>query len=167
MKKILLISAAVCILCIFIIIHTTVFSKDDEYRILYKDIDIQVDIPKNAVVLKETDNYQSVDYLGSVDGEYFGIIQISSEDSQEFIYRAQQTGSWLTLPITPEIESIYFLPENFPTTLGNGIYYFRDRYIENFAEDKDIPINDRYSNNITFAVFNTDTNILYLFYYDS
>ena len=49
----------------------------------------------------------------------------------------------------------------------NGIYYFKDRFAENYPEEADTNINDRAAYNITFALFDLDTNKLYIYKLDT
>ncbi|MCC3866888.1 hypothetical protein [Terrisporobacter mayombei] len=49
-----------------------------------------------------------------------------------------------------------------PRDIKNGIYYFRDRYAENYPEEADIDINERWSYNFTVAIFDLDKNKLYI-----
>ena len=49
----------------------------------------------------------------------------------------------------------------------NGIYYFKDRFAENYPEEADTNINDRAAYNITFAIFDLDTNKLYIYKLDT
>lgn len=59
------------------------------------------------------------------------------------------------------------LPDyNIPKT-KNGIYYFKDRFAENYPEEADTNINDRAAYNITFALFDLDTNKLYIYKLDT
>ena len=55
---------------------------------------------------------------------------------------------------------------NIPKT-KNGIYYFRDRFAENYPEEAGTNINDRASYNITFALLDLDTNKLYIYKLDT
>ena len=56
----------------------------------------------------------------------------------------------------------YSLPK-----IKNGIYYFRDRYAENYPEEADININERYSYNFTACLLDLDTNKLYIYELDT
>ena len=59
------------------------------------------------------------------------------------------------------------LPDyNIPKT-KNEIYYFKDRFAENYPEEADTNINDRAAYNITFALFDLDTNKLYIYKLDT
>ena len=49
----------------------------------------------------------------------------------------------------------------------NGIYYFKDRFAVNYHEEADTNINDRAAYNITFALFDLDTNKLYIYKLDT
>ena len=51
--------------------------------------------------------------------------------------------------------------------IKNGIYYFRDRYAENYPEEAKTNINDRYAYNFTVAIFDLDTNKLHIYTVDT
>ncbi len=132
------------------------FTPEDGKESLYYELNV----PTDATIIRE-----SINDIGMMDGEYYGILQIPSTEEQDFIATTDQTQKWEQLPLPEEIQRIAILPDDFPVDLDKGIYYFEDMYAINYPDEKDVNINLRERFSFKLAVFNTETDILYIYYY--
>lgn len=139
---------------------------------------IGISIPKDSTVL----DYKDTPKGFNGDGEEFVLIQLSDKGQDILINNAKKSSKWSSLPLPEEIQPIIFggkyedvdygegifeLEENIPRNIKNGMYYFKDRYAENYPDEADTDIKSRYSYNFTIAILDMDENKLYIFEYDS
>lgn len=120
----------------------------------------------NCSIEKDSDSHSG--FMG--DGAYFAKISCSS--NIEF-------DEWKELPLSTEINDALeieicddkecknvFDKYNIPD-VENGYYYFVDRH--SMASDKksDVDLNNRSSYNYSIGIYDSDTNILYFYEFDS
>lgn len=134
---------------------------------------IGMTLPKDSIVLDYDDSHGG--FHG--DGESHVIIKLSDKGTHEFLKEINKNKKWSSLPIPDKYERIVFGGEfnnvsygngyfqnagHIPRDIKNGIYYFRDRYAENYPKQADINFNERVSYNFTIGVFDLDKNKLYI-----
>lgn len=107
------------------------------------------------------------------DGELLEKIYFSEKQANNFINRAKENANWRELPITERLHNKvckYAMDEdmNIPE-VSNGYWFISDRHSR--AKDKynseELFNEDRHSYNFTVAVFDTDSNILYIYELDT
>lgn len=170
------------LLFIFICVAIGVLILKIEYFDPYNSVNysemIDTEIPKNAKVLDYKDTHGG--FLG--DGDLYAVIQFDKNEKNSFLKNIEKNKKWKKTPLQKDLKLIIYggelkkdgnyyvyepLPDyNIPKT-KNGIYYFKDRFAENYPEDADTNINDRAAYNITFALFDLDTNKLYIYKLDT
>lgn len=134
---------------------------------------IGISIPKDSTVLDYEDSHGG--FHG--DGESYVIIKLSEKGKNEFSKKVKRSKKWGNLPLPDKYERIVFGGEfdnvsygdgyfenggHIPRNIKNGIYYFRDRYAENYPQEASIDINERYSYNFTISILDLDENKLYI-----
>ncbi len=104
------------------------------------------------------------------DGTYCLVIDCS--DNREKALK--NVKDWNELPLPKELELVAFGGVNYGTTysgmfpdeveipqITNGYYYFEDRHRESRDKDNPTGLFDRHSYNFDFAIYDTDTDMLY------
>ena len=157
------------LLFIFICVAIGVLILKIEYFDPYNSVNysemIDTEIPKNAKVLDYKDTHGG--FLG--DGDLYAVIQFDKNEKNSFLKNIEKNKKWKKTPLQKDGNYYVYepLPDyNIPKT-KNGIYYFKDRFAENYPEEADTNINDRAAYNITFALFDLDTNKLYIYKLDT
>ena len=170
------------LLFIFICVAIGVLILKIEYFDPYNSVNysemIDTEIPKNAKVLDYKDTHGG--FLG--DGNLYAVIQFDKNEKNSFLKNIEKNKKWKKTPLQKDLkliiyggelkkDSMYYVYEPLSdyniTKKKNGIYYFRDRFAENYPEEADTNINDRAAYNITFALFDLDTNKLYIYKLDT
>ena len=104
------------------------------------------------------------------DGETLAKVKLSSEQGQEFIKEIKKNEHWEKLAI-PEMLSNYMhngLDKDVEIpNVNNGYWIFINRYHEVSDKYNYMEIFDKPSYNFSVAVFDTDTNILYIYSLDT
>lgn len=142
----------------------------------YYDNLIGLDTPDNSKVIKLTDD--SGGFHG--DGDYYVVIQLEMDSLKDFSDKALKTGKWRKLPMNDEMNSFMYGLESkdgtyqycghskgVPSNIKNGVYYFRDKYVETYPKEKDTSILYRPSHNFIFSILDFDTGKLYILESDS
>lgn len=139
---------------------------------------IGISIPNDSAVLEYDDIHGG--FQG--DGESYAIIQLTNQGKSVFVENANKSGKWESLPLSKEIEpiiiggeyegidygdGIFEISEKISRNIENGIYYFRDRYAEEYPEYTKVDIKLRNSYNFTICMLDIDNGKLYIFEYDS
>ena len=170
------------LLFIFILAAISIFILKIDYFDPYNSSNysdmINTEIPKTSKVLDYKDTHGG--FLG--DGDLYAVIQFDNDEKNSFLKNIEKNKKWKKTPLQKDLKLIiyggelkkdgnYYVYEplsdyNIPKT-KNGIYYFRDRFAENYPEEADTNINDRAAYNITFALFDLDTNKLYIYKLDT
>ncbi|MCY6353674.1 hypothetical protein [Clostridium sp. ZS2-4] len=115
------------------------------------------------------------------DGDYYVVVQLDIHTVKDFSDKALKSGKWSKLPISnEEVKSFIYGYENkdgtykydghskgIPSDIKNGIYYFRDIYVENYPKEKDTSILRRPAYNFIFSILDLDTGKLYILQSDS
>ena len=128
-------------------------------------------IKKEFKVLKETDSHRG--FHG--DGDYVLILDCSENKEKALEY----TKEWKILPLTENLQLLMYGGEkedhfynynladasNIPE-IKNGYYYFYDRYA-NSKDTKDDTNIFRGSFNFSLALYDLDTDIMYLLEFDT
>ena len=143
--------------------------KNDPLSYYSETIDTK--IPTDSTVLMYKDNYGGF----PMDGNSYAIIQLTQKGRETFIKTTDKNDKWSSLPIKKDFqEAIGVFDDGDEDSFGpdiskikNGIYYFRDRYAENYPEESKTNINDRYAYNFTVAIFDFDTNKLHIYTVDT
>lgn len=146
-------------------------SKNVKNEKLYYDSLIELTTPDNSKAIYFEDTRDG--FHG--DGDYYVVIQLDMDKIKEFSDNALKKGLWTKLPIGEEINSFIYGYEKkdgtykyvghskgIPNNIENGIYYFRDKYVEDFPEKKAISILKRPSYNFIFSILDFDTGKLYI-----
>jgi hypothetical protein len=128
---------------------------------------IAVGLPPESRVLVEKDEHGA---LG--DGEYYAEIQLTRSGAQQFLQDAGQTGEWHPLPLPNDVNEIIYgdyvmgkicrVPP-----ISRGRYFAEDRYAEMYPSDKMGGLLNRSAINVTIALLNTDTSLLYIYKLDT
>lgn len=133
---------------------------------------IEISIPEDSKVLDFVDSHG---FHG--DGESHVIIKLSEKGKMEFLKEAKESKKWSYLPLPKTVHKVVFGGEfdnvdygdgyfedggHIPRNIKNGIYYFRDRFAENYSEEADIDFSERDSFNFTIAILDLDKNKLYI-----
>ena len=142
-----------------------------EYDPSYYNETIDTKIPTDSTVLMYKDNYGGF----PMDGNSYAIIQLTQKGRKSFIKSTDKNDKWHSLPIKKDFQKAigvfdYDDEDSFGPDISkikNGIYYFRDRYAENYPEESKTNINDRYAYNFTVAIFDFDTNKLHIYTVDT
>ena len=146
------------LLFIFILAAISIFILKIDYFDPYNSSNysdmINTEIPKTSKVLDYKDTHGG--FLG--DGDLYAVIQFDKNEKNSFGGELKKDGNYYVY----EPLSDYNIPKT-----KNGIYYFRDRFAENYPEEAGTNINDRASYNITFALLDLDTNKLYIYKLDT
>ena len=139
---------------------------------------INVSIPEDSTVLEYENDHGGV----HGDGESYVAIQLSDVGATEFIAQGREIANWEELPLSDDISHFIVGGVKDDVDYGdgylefggdklkgivNGIYYFHDRFIENYPEYADTDRDLRPAENFTIAVFDTDTNILHICEFDT
>lgn len=144
-------------------------NKEDIYKQM-----IGVTIPEDSTIIRNEDTHGG--FHG--DGDYFGEIQLTEEGSKEFIISIEETGQWSKEPLSDGINHLLFggeyngpgvnsMQDVIPNNITNAIYFVRDRFAETYPEDAETNMLERGAYNFTIAVFDLDTNKLYIYEMDT
>lgn len=143
----------------------------------YLDL-VGLSIPKESKILESSDTHRG--FHG--DGDYYEVIQLDEKIVKSFEKEALKTGKWNKLPMGKEINLFIFGYEKkdsnssykyvghgkqIPDNIKNGIYYFRDKYVEQYPDEKNINILIRPAYNFVFSILDLDTGKLYILESDS
>lgn len=127
---------------------------------------------------KDFDVVEELDTHGGFhgDGSYYLILDCS-ENKKEALELIKY---WKKLPLSENLELIMFGGEREGITYGynlseeakmpkveNGYYFFQDRSSESTNSEDDSELLNRYSFNFSIAVYDSDTDILYYFEFDT
>lgn len=128
---------------------------------------IYIDLPKESRVVVEKDEHGA---LG--DGQYYAEIQMTRGGAQQFLQDANRTGRWHPLPLPDDVNKIIYgdyVMEKICTVppISRGCYFVEDRYAEMYPEEKKEGILNRSAINVTIALLNTDTSMLYIYKLDT
>ena len=110
------------------------------------------------------------------DGSYYLILDCSENKEKAL----ENMSGWNELPLSENLDLImyggekdgktysYNLAEeaNIPK-IENGYYCFRDRHSESTDSSDDSKLFDRYSFNFSVALYNSDTDMMYFFKFDT
>jgi len=167
MKKII-------IILLTIILLTSCANKAPEHindEKLYYDNLIEITTPDNSKVIDFDDT--SGGFHG--DGDYYIVIQLDIHTLNDFSNKALENSKWSKLPMDDEVSSFMYGYEEgngtykyvghskgIPNDIKNGIYYFRDKYVENYPQKKDISILRRPAYDFIFSILDLDTGKLYI-----
>ncbi len=108
---------------------------------------------------------------GQSDGEILVALRVDSAASTEFAALCSQSKAWKRLPFSSEIvNGESFLIPSWPNAFApyeakSGFYFFIDRYDNDQHSDKEF--HDRWSQNITVAVYDEELGILYFHLLDT
>lgn len=114
------------------------------------------------------------------DGDYF-IIANCSESPDDIL---NQLSDWKNLPFSENLQIMMYGGKKGTTTYGhrlaekigiplieNGYYYFVDRFAKKYNDIEDIysdeALLDRSSFNFTIAIYDTDSDLLYYYEFDT
>lgn len=110
------------------------------------------------------------------DGSYYFIMDCSENKEKAL----ENLSGWTELPLSENLHLIMYGGEKDGMTYGydlaeeakmpeveNGYYYFYDRHSESTDSSDDSELFDRSSFNFSIAVYDSDTNKMYYFEYDT
>ena len=102
-------------------------------------------------------------------GDGYGVVKLHYTDGSVSGELAENE-HWNKLPLSDELNSFVYQPSDWMPSvpeIENGYYWFYDRHSE--AEDPydDTAFPGRSSVNFTLAIYDTDSNDLYLYEYDT
>lgn len=102
------------------------------------------------------------------DGSYYLILDCSENREKAL----NNINDWNELPLSENLNSIMYeggLAEevNIPKKVENGYYRFYDRHSESADSSDDSELFDRASFNFSLAVYDSDTDMMYYFEYDT
>ena len=129
---------------------------------------IGISLPKNAAI-----TYRDTHSGPFGDGEYFAAVKIPDEEVESFL-KTIENKKWVPLPLRDDINALLYggvvdeveylgeLTETEIPKIETGYWYFHDR-----SEEKSKDLLNRYSYNFTIAMFDTDTNTLYVYELDT
>lgn len=120
----------------------------------------------NFVVVTEIDTH------GGFHGDGTYCLVLDCSDNREKALK--NIKGWKKLPLPKELELVAFGGVYYGTTysgmfpdeaeipqITNGYYYFEDRHRESTYKDNPTDLFDRHSYNFDFAIYDTDTDMLY------
>lgn len=130
-------------------------------------------------------NYTSIIYKDTHggfhgDGSYYAKFNYTDVEAQSFITQLIDK-NWNAMPLTENLNLIMYggtrgnvtynynlatNEANFPS-IEHGYWLFIDRHSESDGSNSDTDLFRRHSYNFTLAMFDTDTNILYYFEFDT
>jgi len=141
----------------------------------YIQKNINIDIPK-PINVSCSDNHGG--FHG--DGKTFAKLEFSPEDEGIILKEFQDNDNWRELPLSENINLLmyggirgetsysYNIAEDFEIPkIENGYWYFVDRHSESTDSSSDTEIFNRFSFNLTIAMYDVDTNILYYVEFDT
>lgn len=160
MRKALVIIFVICLIALSICYAKT---QQDDYVGFHK---------RDFSVVAEQDTHGG--FHG--DGSYYSILDCSSNTETAL----ELVSSWNALPLSENLDLIMFGGEKDGMTYGynlsekahmprieNGYYYFMDRHSEAIDPSDDSSLFGRASFNFTLAMYDSDTNVLYYFEFDT
>ena len=170
MRKILLFM----VICLLFNILTSCAGTATESDMISRRIDVSVD---GGCVEVYTDNHGG--FHG--DGETYAKIIFSDES---FCDAIKQNSEWSDLPLSENLNVVVYggtLPNGEPwgsfiedendqpliPTISNGYYFFKDRHYESRNRKDDSLIFERYSFNLTLAIYDSDSKVLYFYEIDT
>ncbi|MDD4760670.1 MAG: hypothetical protein PHU66_07665 [Bacteroidaceae bacterium] len=163
-----------CILLLLIIICslTGCFSQSINKRISNT---IEIRLPTNLKI-----DYEDTHGGFHGDGETFAKIEFDTSEAENISLQITNHKGWRNLPLSENLNLIMYGGEknnveyvyNFAERLGipyieNGYWFFTDRHRESSFSEKDEDLFQRNSFNFTLALYDTDTNTLYYFEFDT
>jgi hypothetical protein len=153
------------------LVRPNAYKYDNSYKSL-----IGINLPASSTVLRNEDGHGG--FHG--DGESYLEIQLTKDGVEKFISDAKETQRWFTFPLPEDVKIILYggdyggtsyhideISKTIPKDIKNGIYFFRDRFAENYPEEKDKSIYSRGAYNVTISILNFDTNKLYIYELDT
>lgn len=164
------------ILIVVIIVSTyVIWEGSDKSEIRYIEKQIGIDIPKAL-------NMNYVDEHGGFhgDGKTFAKLEFLAEDEEGILKEVEDNANWHELPLRENINLLmyggmrgdrsysYNLADNFEIPkIENGYWYFLDRHSESTDSSSDLRIFNRFSFNLTIAMYDVDSNTLYYVEFDT
>ena len=122
-----------------------------------------VDLSEGRIILEE-DNH------GGFHGDGFSLLVADYSQTTSVADEILASEIWHRLPLSENLAVFVYQPydENLKIPqVENGCYYFYDRHDEATDPYDDSDLFSRYSFNFTFAVYDLDTETLYLCKYDT
>lgn len=132
-------------------------------------------IPEDAKVIRSSDTHGGL----HGDGEYFVVFQLTENQYIYFLENVSYNKRWMDLPMSKDLNKFIFGErkslekyeghgENkIPKITRHGKYYFHDKFVEQYPQNKGTSILDRPSCNFVFGLLDSENKRLYIMEYDS
>lgn len=115
-------------------------------------------------VISEEDNH------GGFHGDGFSLLVADYSEDASVSDEFSASEYWHQLPLSENLNTFFYQPYDDDLEIPqieNGYYYFYDRHDEAIDPYDDSELLTRYSFNFTFAIYDLETNTLYLCKYDT
>lgn len=114
------------------------------------------------------------------DGEFFAKVTFTEGQAKDFLNSIRDNEKWYTLPMEKDLSLLVFGGKDGDMTYGygsdkmkpaqdikNGVYFFRDRYVEQYKNDVSSGLLKRFSYNYSIGIYDKDNRILYVYELDT
>ncbi len=147
-------------LCLIFTLCISGCGKEDELKDFSKQC---------AIDLAWGDIISSEDTYGEFHGDGYSVTIVQYSDGS-VCEEMEESEYWHSLPLPENLQTFVYQPYDDGISIPevkNGYYYFYDRHPEAANPYDDAELLNRYSLNFTFAIYDLDSNILYLCRYDT
>ncbi len=146
--------------------------KSDE-KYIEEQIGINIPEPENISYVDEHGGFHG-------DGHIFAKVEFLAKDKETILNELKENSKWRELPLSENLNLFMYGGMRDGTSYGyniagelgipkieNGYWYFFDRHSESIDASSDTKLFNRFSFNLTIAMYDADTNILYYVEFDT
>ena len=114
------------------------------------------------------------------DGEFFAKVTFTDNEAKDFLNSIRQNEKWYSLPMEKDLSLLVFGGKDGDMTYGyrsdkmkpaqdikNSVYFFRDRFAEQYKNDVSSGLLGRASYNYSIGVYDEDNRVLYVYERDT
>lgn len=117
----------------------------------------------SGIILSAEDTYRRYDK------DRYTLIRVHYTDT-DIEQKVTDSVDWKPLPLAESLNTFVYQPVDARLeipVISNGYYFFEDRHEEAVDPSDEAPLLDRLPYNFTFAIYDTDEDILYFCRYDN